>query len=75
MMTVHEYQFLTDQWDGPPGAAYNQVYEFCRAFGWMRGFDRDGVPVLTELGAKEVRKFEEDEDCDPMSPDPKIDVV
>jgi len=30
----YEWQYLTDQWDGPPGAAYNQTYEFCYEAGW-----------------------------------------
>jgi hypothetical protein len=58
MMTPNEYRFLTDQWDGPAGAAYNQTFEFVKAFGWMKGFDKDGVPVLTDLGKHEIKKFE-----------------
>lgn len=38
MMTSHEYEFLTGSWTGPKGAAYNQVAEFCKEFGWYKGF-------------------------------------
>lgn len=58
MITIDEYKFLTDQWDGPFGAAYNQVYEFCKDFRWMTGFDKDGTPVLTDLGKREIANWE-----------------
>jgi len=65
-MTPKEYRFLTDQWD-PTDGEYTQTKEFCKAFRWTYGFDRDGIPILTELGKREIRKFEEGSDEDEES--------
>lgn len=61
MITEHEYQFLTQTWDGPKGAAYNQVFEFCRQFGWCTGFDAQGRPIITKKGAAAIRDFRNDD--------------
>lgn len=61
MMTEHEYEFLTGQWKGPKGAAFNQVFEFSRSFGWCAGFDTRGVPVLTKRGIKAIKAYQADE--------------
>lgn len=53
-MTSHEYEFLKGSWLGPQGAAYNQVYEFCRERGWCT-FDGD----ITELGKAAVERYRE----------------
>lgn len=56
-MTQHEYEFLTNNWEGPKGAAYNQVFEFCRSFGWCAGFDYSGRPILTRKGVKALKSY------------------
>jgi len=57
-MTPKEYRFLTDQWD-PLDEDYDQTRGFCKAFRWTYGFDRDGIPILTDLGKHEIKKFEQ----------------
>lgn len=57
-MTDMEYEFLTSQWTGPKGAAYNQVFEFCRSFGWCVGFDGGGRPVLTDRGIRTIKAYQ-----------------
>lgn len=49
---------MTNQWQGPKGAAYNAVFGFCRGFGWTSGFDREGRVVHTREGAKVVRAYQ-----------------
>lgn len=69
MMTKHEYDFCTSNWEGPKGAAYNQVFEFCRSFGWVAGFDQKGRTILTNKGIKAVRAYQAEENYK------KIDVI
>lgn len=57
-MSKFEYEFLTDTWEGPRGAAYNQAYEFCKEFGWIDGFHMDGTPSLTNKGMEAVRAYQ-----------------
>lgn len=57
-MNEYEYKFLTGKWEGIKGAAYNEVFEFCRNFGWCVGFDASGRPVLTRQGAARVRAYQ-----------------
>jgi hypothetical protein len=59
-MTKHEYQFMMNAWEGPKGAAYNAVYEFCRGFGWMLGFTNDGLVIQSNEGAKAVRQYQKE---------------
>ena len=61
MMTRHEYEFLTGNWQGVAGAAYNQVYEFCKEFGWMKGFDGNGKPILTQKGLDAIKAYQANE--------------
>ncbi len=56
-MNEHEYEFLTGQWTGPKGAAYNQIYEFCKEFGWLLGFDTDMKPIPTRGGWKAINRY------------------
>ena len=59
MMTKDEYEFLTNSWEGPKGAVYNQVYEFCKEFGWLSGFNKfTGAPVLTGKGTDAVMAYQ-----------------
>lgn len=60
MMTEHEYDFLTGGWDKVKGAAYNEVFEYCRVFGWCAGLDTAGRPVLTGKGIKAVKAYQAD---------------
>jgi len=59
-MTEHEYEFLTDSWVGPKGAAYNQVYEFCKEFGWLKGF-YNNKPLLSRKGTEAVKAYQANE--------------
>lgn len=53
-LTKHEYEWLTG-WKGPPGAAYNAVYEFL----WEDGcINQAGTP--TPLGLAKMKEYEED---------------
>jgi hypothetical protein len=61
MMTQHEYEFLTDSWTGLKGAAYNQVYEFCKEFGWLEGFYPDGATRLTQAGMNAIKAYQANE--------------
>mgnify|MGYP003386403153 CR=1 FL=1 len=61
MMTSHEYDFLTNSWTGPKGAAYNQVYEFCKEFGWMKGVYASGGPILTQKSMNAIRAYQANE--------------
>ncbi len=61
MMTSHEYDFLTGSWTGPKGAAYNQVYEFCKEFGWLKGFYKNGPPELTQKGMAAIKEYQANE--------------
>ena len=56
-MNDFEYEFLTGNWEGPKGAAYNAVYEFCTEFRWMDGFNMDGNPSITEKGMKAIEEY------------------
>lgn len=58
MMTQHEYDFLTGKWEGPKGAAFNQVFEFARSFGWCAGLDTRGTPILTGKGIKAIKAYQ-----------------
>lgn len=60
-MNQHDYDFLTGQWTGPKGAAYNETFEFCRQFGWCVGFDTEGGVVLTKHGVKAIKAFQAEE--------------
>lgn len=55
-MNSFEYSFLTDNWQGPYGAAYNAVYEYCRGRGWCT-FDGKS----TESGRDAVKRYQENE--------------
>lgn len=57
-MTQNEYEFLTNNWQGPKGAAYNQVREFCKEFGWLKGFYKSGTPQLTYKGMDGIKAFQ-----------------
>ena len=59
MMTPYEYELLTNKWDSTRGAAFNAVCGFCRAFGWLKGFDKDGNTILTEKGKQALKEYEE----------------
>lgn len=59
-MSIHEYQFLTGRWEGPKGAAYNEVYEFCRNHGWCPGFDVNGRAIITKQGVRAIKAFQSD---------------
>ena len=61
MMTRDEYEFLTSNWQGPRGAAYNQVCEFCRSFGWCAGFDTNGRTILTNKGIQAIKEYQAEE--------------
>ncbi len=61
MMTPHEYDFLTGSWTGPKGAAYHQVYEFCKVFGWLKGFYKNGTPELTQKGMAAIKEYQANE--------------
>lgn len=52
-MTIFEYQFLKGEWDGPPGAALNQTYEFCLEAGWCDYHGR-----VTPSGTKAIEEYE-----------------
>lgn len=52
-MNEYEYEFLTGTWEGAKGAAYNQVYEFCRGFGWC-----DSQGQATEKGREALTQYE-----------------
>jgi hypothetical protein len=67
-MSKFEYDFLTDAWISPRGAAYNQVYEFCQEFGWVSGFD-NRRPVLTQKGLEAVKAYQANENYN------RIDVI
>lgn len=56
-MTKHEYEFMSGQWEGPKGAAYNQTYEFCREFDWIMGFSAHGKPIPTQAGIDAMEEF------------------
>lgn len=57
-MNQYEYDFLTSKWERPKGAAFNQVFEFCRNFGWCAGLDTEGRAVLTKQGVRAIKDFE-----------------
>lgn len=61
MMTKDEYAFLTGNWEGVKGGAYNQVYEFCKEFGWLKKFDKGGNPVLTQKGLDAIKAYQANE--------------
>lgn len=52
-LNKYDYEFLTQTWSGPRGAAYNQTYEFCKDFGWCT---RDGTP--TPAGLEAIQRYE-----------------
>lgn len=52
-MTIFEYKFLKGEWDGPPGAALNQTYEFCLEAGWV-GYDGH----VTPSGLRAIEEYE-----------------
>jgi hypothetical protein len=58
MMTDQEYRFLTNQLDWGPGAGRNQVYEFCKEFGWLAGMTLTGECILTEKGVEAVKEYQ-----------------
>lgn len=60
-MTEYEYDFLTGSWTGTKGAAYNQVYEFCKEFGWLKGFYKNGTPQLTNKGMAAIKAYQANE--------------
>lgn len=49
----YEHQVLTRTWDGPPGASYNAVYEFCYEDGLI-----DQYGIVTPKGHKAIEDFE-----------------
>jgi hypothetical protein len=68
-MAKHEHEFMTGQGQGPKGAAYNQVYEFCKEFGWFMGLSDHGEPILTTKGTEAVRAYQANEN------NSRIDVI
>ena len=61
MMTRHEYEFMTGTWEGPKGAAFNQVYEFCRAIGWIMSMSDHDEPIPTKKGTAAIREYQTNE--------------
>lgn len=59
-MNKFEYDFLKGKWDGPKGAAYNQVFEFCQKAGWLigRSFVDPDQLVLSHKGTVAVYDYE-----------------
>lgn len=53
----HEFEFLTDNWQGPKDAGYNKVYEYCTECGFIEGFNNNGRPLLTHLGFEAVKAY------------------
>lgn len=51
-LTSHDYAFLTGTWDGPYGAAYNVVYEWCK----NRGYGGYNDP--TPRGMAAIKQFQ-----------------
>lgn len=52
-LTSFDYEFLLGVWDGPPGAAYNVVADWCV----KHGFGLYGAP--TERGLEAMGKYEQ----------------
>lgn len=52
-MNEYDYQFLTGNWEGVKGAAYNQTFEFCKELGWC---DQHGF--TTPNGLKAIQAYE-----------------
>lgn len=48
-----EYQYLKGKWDGPAGAAFNAVGEFCYEEGWT-----DHFGFVTPKGHKAISDYE-----------------
>ena len=61
MMTRHEYEFMTGKWSGPQGAAYNQVYAFCKRMKWFMGLSDHGEPIPTEKGLQAILGYKEND--------------
>lgn len=68
-MTKLEYSFLTSNWQGEKNKTYNQVFAFCRSFGWCAGFDENGRVVLTKKGINALKAYQAEENYK------KIDVI
>ena len=58
-MNLYEYEFMTGRWSGPKGAAYNQVYEYCKEQGWIMGWSDHDEPIPTERGTQAMKNFKE----------------
>lgn len=52
-LTSFDYLYLKGTWEGPGGAAYNHVSEWCR----NRGYGLYGAP--TERGKEAMREYEQ----------------
>ncbi len=52
-LTTWEYEFLTD----PTGDL--EMYDLCKKYGWITGFNKYGSVNLTPLGEHEIKKYEE----------------
>lgn len=57
-MTKQEYEFLTGRWEGVEGAAYNQVYSFCRRMGWFVGLSDHDEPIPTQKGVDAMKEYQ-----------------
>ena len=56
-MNQLEYDFLSGNWKGIKGAAYNQAYEYCKEFGWIMGFSDHDEPIPTQKGIEPMSLF------------------
>jgi hypothetical protein len=64
IINSYEWEFLTDNWEGVKGAAYNEVYEFCQEKGLIDGFNRWKEPLLTSKGQEQIFLYESGVDND-----------
>jgi hypothetical protein len=58
-ITKFDYEFLTGNWEGPKGAAYNAVAEDCKDAGFYNGWTCEGLPALTKKGMKALEEYRE----------------
>lgn len=56
-MNECEYNFMTGNWAGPKGAAWNSVYEFCRKSGWIMGWSDHDEPIPTSSGTAAIQDY------------------
>lgn len=56
-MNEFDYQFMIGKWEGPPGAALWQTYEYCRNKGWFMGLSDHGEPIPTQKGTEAIEAY------------------